>query len=249
MNAQADTTLAREVLVYRAGSAGVRQGWAAVAAALVFTFGMFVLLPFSALVTARRPETVRLRAVTTVPVPARVPEVRPLVPSRPQPRQQAIHTPAAAPRLETPVSREKPRLDLTVSLGAAVEFPADFDMTLTVRPPTLPPLTAWPEPAPPPEPAAFAMAALDSPPRPIVQMPPTYPYAARMRNVEGSVELMFTVTEAGRVTDIEIAEAVPGDVFVDSVRRAVARWRFEPGRKDGQPVPARMRIRLRFDLK
>ena len=34
----------------------------------------------------------------------------------------------------------------------------------------------------------------------------------------------------------------------DAARRAVSRWKFLPGRQDGQAVPVRCRVTLRFQL-
>lgn len=75
---------------------------------------------------------------------------------------------------------------------------------------------------------------------------PVYPDAAQKRGIEGWVELAFTVTPQGTVDDVEVRNASPADVFDDAAVRAVRQWRFEPVMRDGQRVPQRAMVRLRF---
>jgi protein TonB len=98
------------------------------------------------------------------------------------------------------------------------------------------------------EPLVFEVEELDRAPRPTLQIPPVYPYRARARNIEGYVDLLFTLTAEGRVTGVTVLETMPGDVFVDAAVRAVEAWRFEPGTKGGKPVAVRMKVKLRFEL-
>jgi protein TonB len=75
---------------------------------------------------------------------------------------------------------------------------------------------------------------------------PQYPEAARKKGIEGWVELAFTVTLSGSVEDIEVRNSSPADVFDDAAKRAVRQWRFEPVVRNGQIVPQRAMVRLRF---
>jgi protein TonB len=77
---------------------------------------------------------------------------------------------------------------------------------------------------------------------------PDYPDGARRRQVEGTVEVEFTVMRDGRVSDPIVVAADPPDVFDAAAVSAVRRWRYEPRREDGVPVDHRTRARLEFRL-
>lgn len=76
--------------------------------------------------------------------------------------------------------------------------------------------------------------------------PPQYPESARKRGIEGWVEVMFTVTPSGTVEDVEVRNSSPADVFDDAAVRAVRQWRFEPVERNGEKVPQRAVVRLKF---
>jgi TonB family protein len=75
---------------------------------------------------------------------------------------------------------------------------------------------------------------------------PVYPEAARKRGVEGWVELAFTVQPNGSVDDVEVRNASPADIFDEAAVRAIRQWRFEPVLRNGEKVPQRAMVRLRF---
>ena len=82
----------------------------------------------------------------------------------------------------------------------------------------------------------------------ILYVAPKFPHAAQRRNISGWVDLSFTVTTAGEVADVEIINAEPESIFIDSVTRAAEQWRFEPATENGQPVEKRIVMRLSFNL-
>jgi periplasmic protein TonB len=75
---------------------------------------------------------------------------------------------------------------------------------------------------------------------------PTYPEEALSRNISGWVDLEFTVTAEGKVTDIAVVAGEPSGVFDRAARTALARSRYQPVTRDGVPVAQRVRIRVRF---
>lgn len=75
---------------------------------------------------------------------------------------------------------------------------------------------------------------------------PVYPESARKRGVEGWVELAFTVMPNGTVEDVEVRNASPASIFDDAATRAIRQWRFEPVERNGEKVPQRAMVRLRF---
>jgi protein TonB len=94
----------------------------------------------------------------------------------------------------------------------------------------------------------FSSDQLDQPLTAVSRMPPFYPLGARRASVEGWVEIEFLVNTEGRVEDIRIIKAQPPGVFEESVRQAVAGWRFQPGTVMGEPVRTLVSTTVRFRL-
>ncbi len=83
---------------------------------------------------------------------------------------------------------------------------------------------------------------------PLSLLPPQYPSNARIRNIEGWVDMVFTVTEDGTVRDPEIMDAEPSGIFDEAARDAALRWRFRPQVDNGETVAVRAFIRINFTL-
>lgn len=88
---------------------------------------------------------------------------------------------------------------------------------------------------------------LDNRPRAIVQTSPIYPGEAKINGMEGQVLLGFTVDEDGRVNAPYVIRCT-NRVFEEAALRAVLKWRFEPGRRDGRVVRYRMAVPIVFSL-
>ena len=80
---------------------------------------------------------------------------------------------------------------------------------------------------------------------------PDYPRRAFRFEQEGWVELEFTVGPDGRPAEIEVTstDESSNGVFNDNAVAALERWRYEPVTVDGQYVPQRARVRLRFEIR
>jgi protein TonB len=88
---------------------------------------------------------------------------------------------------------------------------------------------------------------LDGVPRATVQGAPVYPGEARRTGMSGEVLVEFLVDESGVVHDPRVIRASAA-VFEEAALRAVARWRFEPGRRHGTVVRFRMSVPIVFSL-
>ena len=131
-------------------------------------------------------------------------------------------------------------LNLAMNLDLALgDVGGDFDLDFGIAAPALSAAT---------EDLVFELSDLDEPPRPLVRLRPIYPAQARMRQIEGAVVLEFVVRRDGKASDIKVVTAFPGDTFNDAAIRAVKRWRFTPGSRSGEPVPARVRQKISFKL-
>lgn len=82
-------------------------------------------------------------------------------------------------------------------------------------------------------------------PRPISQRAPTYPPELRRAGISGTVVLMFIVRSDGSTSNISV-ERSDNPAFEEPAIRAVRKWRFEPGEKDGKAVSTRVRIPIPF---
>jgi TonB family protein len=75
-----------------------------------------------------------------------------------------------------------------------------------------------------------------------------YPPEAARKGVEGSVDVSFTISPEGKVSDITVTNAVPSDIFNRAAIAAVRRWKYEPKTVNGVPVEAHQQLRLQFKL-
>ena len=96
-------------------------------------------------------------------------------------------------------------------------------------------------------PSPVPAGLLDHTPRARVQPAPLYPAALRASGTEGRVVVEFTVDTQGRVTSATVLNSTQRE-FEDETIRAVMKWRFEPGRRNGRAVPFRMTVPLEFRL-
>jgi protein TonB len=84
---------------------------------------------------------------------------------------------------------------------------------------------------------------------PIVRIEPVYPQRALDRGIEGWVDVEFTVTEVGSISEPTILHSHPSGIFNRAALRAIERWKYEPKVVDGQPVSRPgMRNRFRFKM-
>ena len=85
---------------------------------------------------------------------------------------------------------------------------------------------------------------LDVAPRALYRPAPVLSAELRART-PASVTLLFEVDAAGRVRAARVHSS-SDPAFERAALQAVESWRFEPGRRDGQPVAYRMRVPLSF---
>jgi protein TonB len=93
----------------------------------------------------------------------------------------------------------------------------------------------------------FSLGDLDQKPRVIYQPGPTLTPALR-RAGGGTVIIIFIVDKRGRVKN-PIVKSAPKDIYKRPALSAVKQWKFEPGKRRGQPVSTRMRVPITFPKK
>jgi protein TonB len=77
---------------------------------------------------------------------------------------------------------------------------------------------------------------------------PQYPSQASARQIEGWVEIGYTVTPKGDVVDVKALRAYPIGVFEAAATDAVVHLSYKPVIKDGTPVAVTTKIRVAFHL-
>jgi TonB family protein len=85
-------------------------------------------------------------------------------------------------------------------------------------------------------------------PKVISETKPSYTRAAMEAKIEGTVILSATVETDGTVGDVKVLRSLQLDLDEEAIRAAKT-WRFEPGRKDGKPVPVLVTMELTFTLR
>jgi protein TonB len=90
----------------------------------------------------------------------------------------------------------------------------------------------------------FSIADLDQKPRVVNQPSPVLDAAARKRT-PGQVTIVFVVDARGRV-ETPTVQSSTDPLLEKAALAAVKQWRFEPGKRNGEPVRFRMRVPIAF---
>ena len=77
---------------------------------------------------------------------------------------------------------------------------------------------------------------------------PKFPEEARRQGIDGWVSLRYVVGDDGAVSSLSVVGSQPAGVFEKAALEAVAQWRYQPAKHDGQPVRLHTQLRLRFKL-
>jgi len=93
----------------------------------------------------------------------------------------------------------------------------------------------------------FDLSQLDQPPVAVFEARPEYPYDLRRDGITGWVNVDFIVDSKGSVRNA-VAAYSTNHGFDEAACRAVVKWKFRPGRKDGHPVYVHMQVPIIFRL-
>lgn len=202
---------------------------------LVFTGLLFVLLPMTERVSRLPEPDLTLRELQTLPPPLKPPPPLEVPPEASEPMLESLPIPELqerlppAPPLQLPVDLRPSPAGIKGVVGQQFQVQGDLQNAGVQQ-------------------GIFEISDLDRPPRPLVRLNPVYPPGARMRRIEGYVTVEFVVSVQGETGDLVVVASAPGDLFVNSVERAVRAWRFEPGEMGGKAVASRIRQRIDFTI-
>lgn len=90
----------------------------------------------------------------------------------------------------------------------------------------------------------ISSSELDQRPRAVYQPSPNVTDRMRKR-APGTVYVIFIVNKRGRVERAKVQRA-SDPIFAEPALAAVKQWKFEPGRRNGEPVRFRMRVPITF---
>jgi len=85
-------------------------------------------------------------------------------------------------------------------------------------------------------------------PRVIYKVEPQYTEQARDARLQGTVILFVVVTSDGRPTELKVLRPL-GLGLDEAALECVRRWKFNPGLKEGVPVPVQATIEVNFRLR
>ena len=87
-------------------------------------------------------------------------------------------------------------------------------------------------------------------PKVVSEVKAQYTPEAMQARIEGTLIMTAVVRTDGTPDDIEITKSLDTEYGLDNQGVAALRqWRFEPGLKDGKPVPVRVTVEMRFTLR
>jgi len=202
---------------------------------LVFSLALFLVLPMLEAISALPTADLVLSTVDTGELPPPPPPPPEEEPEEEQPEEQDEPPPELS---ETPQDLDLEQLELALnpSLDEGA-FGGDFVVKLGTG------LGGQKSGAAATE-ELFSVADLDQKPRVVYQPGPVLSNELR-RKAPGKVTVLFTVDEGGRVEN-PIVQSASDPIFERSALAAVKQWKFEPGKKNGQPVRFRMRVPILF---
>lgn len=86
----------------------------------------------------------------------------------------------------------------------------------------------------------------DTPPVPLTQVPAEYPESAEAAGLTGTVQVLVTVDEKGKVTDAKEQACDAPIMLCEAAISAARKWTFKPATRYGQPVKSVVVVPFRF---
>jgi protein TonB len=84
---------------------------------------------------------------------------------------------------------------------------------------------------------------------PIVRVSAVYPRRALQRGIEGYVDIEFTVSKFGSVTNPKVMQASPEGIFDQAALDATLKYKYKPRVVNGEPMEVSgVEVRVKFEL-
>lgn len=195
--------------------------------AVALTLAFFLVLPLIQIISKPPPTDLIVQSADTTLQPPPPPVEPPEPEKEPEPENQPPELVEQAPPLDLS------QLELALNPGEGTGLIGDFASKLQ-------PLTTGGDHVD----ALFSLADLDQRPRVVYQPGPVMNHQIR-KKAPGTVYIIFIVDQRGRVEN-PIVQKSSDQVFNAAALAAVKQWKFEPGKRNGQPVRFRMRVPITF---
>lgn len=194
---------------------------------ITLTFVFFVALPLLQIINQPPTTDLVVQSVDTTLPPPPPPPPQEEPEKKPEPEEKPPELMEEAPPLDLS------QLELALNPGDGAGLLGDFVNKLN-------PMTSSGEEVE----ALFSLADLDQKPRVLYQPGPVLNKHIRQQ-APGTVYIIFIVDKRGRVEN-PIVQKSSDPVFERSALAAIKQWKFEPGKRNGQPVRFRMRVPITF---
>lgn len=204
--------------------------------ALALTVGLFLLLPLLESITSTNDSDTIIQAVDTAVTPPPPPPPEPEEPEK----EEEPDEPEPPKLAEEAPPLDLSQLELALNPGMGGGGVADFAVKLPVGAGASGDSEGGVD-------ALFSLSDLDQKPRAIYQPGPSLTPALR-KKAPGTVNIIFIVDQRGRVESPMVQSSTLPD-FEAPALAAVKQWRFEPGKRNGEPVKFRMRVPITFPKK
>jgi protein TonB len=209
----------------------------AAAAGLVLAFGLFLVLPLLESITSTAQTDMIVQGVNTaLPPPPPPPPVE-----EEKEEEKPEEEPPPPPKLaeDTP-PLDLSQLELALNPGTGGGVGGDFEVRLPVGGGSGQGDGADVD-------QLFSMSDLDQKPR-VIYQPSPQTSSQLQKLAPGTVTIVFVVDQRGRVEN-PLVQSSSNPAFEAPALAAVKQWKFEPGKRNGEPVRFRMRVPITFPKK
>ena len=230
-----------ETIFYQGERHAVKRGWLVVLLASLLTGGTLLLLPFASMFVEPDNDMVVITPVHSVKLPPKKKE-------KPRPEKKVLkkaksENKSTKPKLQSSQKSVSPMVDIPLVMPLeAMDFTSNVSLKFALAP------SAGELETPDLGSLIFEIDQVDTNPEKISGMDPQMPFRATSRGISGYVKTTFVVNSAGKVGDIKVIEAKPKGVFERTVIRALSKYTYKPGTKDGQMVATRVRKKFEFKV-
>jgi len=100
------------------------------------------------------------------------------------------------------------------------------------------------------KPGVYKASETDTAPFIIESTRPEFPVSAKRMGIkEGKIVLKFVVDKNGKAKNIEVESSTHDEIFEESAVKALKKWRFAPGEKNGEKVSTLVYLPVRYVYK
>jgi len=190
--------------------------------------GLFVMIPLIQAISTGLKDPNKLSEIDFIIPPPPVLELETPPPPKKEEQQDEMEMEKEPPRL----SLDQLDLALNPSMGDMTGFSIDLSLDADSLGTTD---------------MIFEIGDVEEKPVPTRQIEPTYPPSLKRQKINGSVTVVFVVDTQGNVVAPRVEKSTHME-FEKPALDAIRRWKFTPGKKDGEAVKVRVRAPLIFKV-